>query len=182
MHHSIPAMTPAELAELTACHVKIEDEFTVAPSAIHGLGTFATKSYGVADPVLFYREPIIHDRDYHRIRQHNEILDENAAIHFAGEYHSYAPSLKTIDFVNHSDDPNTLYHLGVCFAMKPIAPGDEITMDYRLIMTADDFVMLGDRRLDGMHPLESLRYAASLLSELAAFRLEASRPLASASA
>lgn len=37
-------------------------------------------------------------------------------------------------FVNHSFDPNGLWHLGFVFAQRDIEPGEELTMDYRFIV------------------------------------------------
>lgn len=40
-------------------------------------------------------------------------------------------------FINHSFEPNCLWHLGFVFALEAIAPGTEITVDYRMLMHPD---------------------------------------------
>ena len=40
-------------------------------------------------------------------------------------------------YINHSFEPNCLWHLGFIFALNDIPAGAEITLDYRVLMDAD---------------------------------------------
>lgn len=37
-------------------------------------------------------------------------------------------------YINHSFEPNGLWHLGFVFAARPLAPGEELTVDYRHLL------------------------------------------------
>lgn len=47
---------------------------------------------------------------------------------------------ETIDYhINHSDNPNLLYVFGLCIAARDIAAGEELTVDYRLMCSENQF-------------------------------------------
>jgi hypothetical protein len=47
---------------------------------------------------------------------------------------SLTPEWSDECYVNHSFSPNALWHLGFIFALVDLAPGTEVTMDYRYVI------------------------------------------------
>jgi len=72
--------------------------------------------------------------------------------------------------INHSDSPALLYHCGISFAQRDLKPGDELTIDYRLLPAEDGeqgFCDVATGRLPrGLKPRESLPRAARRLVEI----------------
>ena len=69
--------------------------------------------------------------------------------------------------MNHSSDPNILYHCGIGFSRRHIAAGDELTCDYRLYLPGGERVVTAaGESVVGLPPLEALRTSARLLLEL----------------
>lgn len=112
----------------------------VAPSEIHGLGAFAVEPIAEGAPVWRFSAGFDLDLD-------PRLLDEQPA-HFRDTLLHYGyvdPRLGRFilccddgRFINHSDSPNvgTRFDLdrhGVDVALRDIAAGEEITVDYRLL-------------------------------------------------
>ena len=47
------------------------------------------------------------------------------------------PEHSDIYYINHSFTPNCIWHLGFIFAKRDINPGEEISLDYRVLMDSD---------------------------------------------
>jgi hypothetical protein len=77
-------------------------------------------------------------------------------------------------FINHSFEPNLLWHLGCYFARVDITPGDELFLDYRVLIDP----LWGHRIIDAGsgRPLEGTEWRRALLSSCRALTeiLEAS--------
>ena len=63
-----------------------------------------------------------------------------------------------------------LYHCGICFAKRDISPGEELTFDYRYIMSQNDIFSFIDKetgqKIDGYSPEEALRKSTQELMKL----------------
>jgi hypothetical protein len=74
--------------------------------------------------------------------------------------------------VNHSFRPNGLWHLGFVFALRDLAPGDEVTIDYRHLFEAGFEESFRDGEtgepIVGFSWEESLRRSTAALAELLA--------------
>ena len=145
------------LQKLAAVTVYIENDFDIKPSAIHGLGVFSRRDYAVGDVVFFFREPIFREEDFERLAPEIPELVSNAAARFVGPYMSFDIKLKSIDYINHNNDPNILYHCGIGFARKPIAVGDELTADYHYILTESETIETPDGDITGYPAQETLK-------------------------
>lgn len=75
-------------------------------------------------------------------------------------------------YINHSFTPNGLWHLGFVFALTPLPPGSEITVDYRHLLPpghAEDFVdSTTGETITGLSWHESLTSSTRALAELLA--------------
>lgn len=73
-------------------------------------------------------------------------------------------------YINHSFEPNGLWHLGFTFALEDIPPGAEITIDYRVLMDADPTWAFQDtstgRPIQGFTWEEKMVYSAGRLLAL----------------
>jgi SET domain-containing protein len=71
------------------------------------------------------------------------------------------------DFINHSPDPNVLYHMGVLIALRDVAAGEEFTIDYNTYFSeagCEPFAdVISGRMVVGMTPRESLLQACEAL-------------------
>ncbi|GHC05497.1 SET domain-containing protein-lysine N-methyltransferase [Cerasicoccus arenae] len=73
-------------------------------------------------------------------------------------------------YFNHSFAPNGLWHLGFIFAARDLAPGEELTIDYRLIVGDGEKLPFDDAATG--HPIiglpwrENLRTTAAALAAL----------------
>ena len=74
------------------------------------------------------------------------------------------------DFINHSFEPNVLWHLGHYFALRDIAAGDELFIDYRHLNDPSWGACLEDaasgRPIAGWSWRESLSRSSRQLAEL----------------
>ncbi|MGE9295904.1 MAG: SET domain-containing protein-lysine N-methyltransferase [Puniceicoccales bacterium] len=75
-------------------------------------------------------------------------------------------------YLNHSFDPNGLWHLGFVFARRDLAPGEELTLDYRLIVGDGERLPFDDAHsgepIIGLPWPENLRTTTAELARLAA--------------
>jgi len=106
----------------------------VRASTIEGTGLFATQNFRAGDTLFFFNEPVCREADYiaEGISAH-PILDKTTA-RYVGEYLTYDTEIRKLDYFNHSNDPNILFHCRVAFALRDIKAGEEITADYRYIL------------------------------------------------
>jgi hypothetical protein len=76
--------------------------------------------------------------------------------------------------INHSAEPNGLWLLGYVFAARDIEAGEELTIDYRLLLTpeADGFVDNTGCTLRGMSFAEAMRQTCRQLAELFANQVD----------
>ena len=61
----------------------------------------------------------------------------DSSIRWFEDHCTVSPEWPDDCYVNHSFEPNGLWHLGFIFALRPIAPGEEICVDYRHIIGPD---------------------------------------------
>lgn len=73
------------------------------------------------------------------------------------------------DFLNHSFEPNLLFHVGCYFSRRDIATGDELLVDYQLVWApgwSDIVDGASGRLIDGVEWREALRRSCRELLEL----------------
>ena len=113
------------------------------------------------------------DRDVHELPEELRKFSWRQVEHVCFEAHDRR---SPADLLNHSRDPNVLWHLGHYFAAREIRGGDELFVDYRYLYAPSwrEFVVDAEtgRPVVGMEWRESLietsRKLAELLEETAA--------------
>lgn len=96
---------------------------------------------------LFTAEPIrrgeiiVFPNQTHRIYTRDELMsmpsdseEFNSSIRWFDNAYTVDPEKSDIYFINHSFNPNCLWHLGFIFALDDIPTNTEITIDYRVLM------------------------------------------------
>ena len=88
---------------------------------------------------------------------------------YGGRYYTYGNVDAPYNFVNHSFKPNLLCHCGVVLALRDIAPGEELTLDYRTLIDPTDVGLYNDavtgREIRGFTARETLlRTARELIA------------------
>ena len=63
---------------------------------------------------------------------------------YAGKYFTFGNEAAPYNYVNHSFTPSLLCHCGVVVALRDLAPGDELTLDYRTLIDATDVGIYND--------------------------------------
>lgn len=104
----------------------------VRTSGIEGRGTFATTPLAAGDPVLVLtgEEVTLPTVLWRRLRGRLRSVDD--LLMLQGHWRYLLPDERSMA-VNHSCDPNCGFGTGMMLtALRPIAPGEEITFDYAL--------------------------------------------------
>ena len=63
---------------------------------------------------------------------------------YAGKYFTFGNVDAPYNYVNHSFKPNLLCHCGVVLALRDIADGEEMTLDYRTLIDTTDVGLYND--------------------------------------
>lgn len=143
-------------------HFRIKTEVRPSQVAGAGLGAFAREEVAAGEFVgMDFPSP-------RRLAKHEEIRAQPADLrkyswrHVEQVYFAARDDLRTAtDFLNHSFDPNILWHLGCYFTLRDVAVGDELTVDYRVILAPGwqpDLVDAQTRR-----PIEALTWREALI-------------------
>lgn len=98
-------------------------------------------------------------------------LEVESSVRWFEDWFSLTPEWSDECYVNHSYTPNALWHLGFVFALRDLAAGEELTMDYRQVIGAGERMPFADaltgREIVGLPWLEALAQSAGQLQALA---------------
>jgi hypothetical protein len=146
--------------------------YKVAPSLIPfaGNGLFA-------DEVVRKGAVIIAPDNVHTIWPEKKLRDYapdsvevESSVRWFEDYFSLTPEWSDECYVNHSFTPNAQWHLGFIFALRELALGEEITMDYRYVIGSAEEMPFKDsvtgRAIIGLSWEECLRHSATVLATL----------------
>lgn len=97
-------------------------------------------------------------------------IEVESSVRWFENYFSLTPEWSDECYVNHSFTPNAQWHLGFIFAVREIAAGEEITMDYQYVIGSGEEMPFKDsvtgRSIVGLSWEECLRASAATLSAL----------------
>lgn len=102
-------------------------------------------------------------------------LEYDSSVRWFEKYYSVSPDWSDECYINHSFDPNCLWHLGFIFALRDISRYEELTVDYRFLLqegeTLDFNDMVTGRPIIGFSWPEALHRASSALAEISGEKL-----------
>jgi SET domain-containing protein len=144
----------------------------VAPSTIPGAGQGL-----FADEAIAGARVIIAPDNIHTVWPEAKLrafapdsVEVESSVRWFEDYFSLTPEWSDECFVNHSFTPNALWHLGFIFALRDIAAGEELTMDYQHVIGTGEVMPFQDsltgRAIVGLPWGESLRATALALAAL----------------
>ena len=89
---------------------------------------------------------------------------------YAGKYFTFGNIDAPYNYINHAFEPSLLCHCGVVLALRDLAPGDELTLDYRTLIDTTDVGIYNDaltgREIRGLGAKETLLKTARELVAL----------------
>ena len=144
----------------------------VQHSPIAGTGVFAQEIIpkGAIVGMLAHQGKLATEAQYQQAQREGITRLIQSAIRWAGHYFVYMPHEMSDDYINHSENPNMLYHCGVLFARRDIKVGEELTVNYKYFLAQGDENGFEDEktgeRVDGIDPKEALISSAKELLEL----------------
>jgi SET domain len=106
-----------------------------------------------------------------RLLREPDLPGADTSIRWFEDIATLSPEEHDERFINHSFTPTGLWHLGFIFALQDLAPGTELTIDYRHILASGHSAGFQDaatgREITGIPWPESLRETAAALHQLA---------------
>lgn len=103
-------------------------------------------------------------------------LEYNSSVRWFEKYYSVSPEWSDECYINHSFNPNCLWHLGFIFALRDISCFEELTVDYRFLLQEGETLDFNDtvsgRPIIGFSWAEALYRASVALAELSGEKLK----------
>lgn len=97
-------------------------------------------------------------------------IEVESSVRWFEDQFSLTPEWSDECYVNHSFTPNALWHLGFIFALRNIAAGEEVLMDYQHVIGSGEVMPFVDsltgRAIVGLPWPEALRQSAAELAGL----------------
>lgn len=110
--------------------------YRIAPSRIPGAGCGLFVEDAVARGCVIIAPDNIHTVwPEQRLRQYPaDSIEVASSVRWFENWFSITPEWSDECYVNHSFSPTALWHLGFVFALTDLAPGTEVTVDYRYLI------------------------------------------------
>lgn len=114
----------------------ITQPYRVAPSGIPGAGSGLFLAAPVARGTVIIAPDNVHTVwPEEKLRAFpDDSVEVQASVRWFEHWFSITPEWSDECYVNHSFAPTGLWHLGFIFALRDLADGDEVTVDYRLLL------------------------------------------------
>ena len=147
----------------------------VRESKLHNLGLYLMEPVKKGTVILIANSSgIITEIEYQSEQAKDNKLISMTAVRLLGRSFIYGDSIGNEEYINHSETPNMLYHCGICLAARDIAPGEELTVDYKYFLAEQDVYAFNNAEtgkiVDGIHPAEAFIQSAeevlALLKEI----------------
>lgn len=118
----------------------------VRPSPIFGKGLFALEPIARGRIICFFPigAAVITEERFLQAVVANEPIIVRTGTRYAGKYFTIGNESEPYTFLNHAFEPNLLCHCGMVIARRKIAPGEELTLDYRTLVDDTDLGTYGD--------------------------------------
>lgn len=149
----------------------------VRPSRIFGKGLFPLHNIKRGTVICSFttESKVITEEEYLDAIRENRYLVVRTGTRYVGKYFTHTDQPETeLNFFNHAFEPNLLVHCGVVIALRDIAAGEELTIDYRYLIDDTEIGVYNDalsgRSIRGFPPrrtlLETSRQLVALLESL----------------
>jgi SET domain-containing protein len=145
---------------------------SVKESNIQGFGVFTEELIKKSEVVMIWSENahICTEDEYNRAQHAGNGDMIVSGVRFVDNKFLWTKGYRIENYINHSTAPNLLYHCGVCFAMRDIAAGEELTVDYSYLLSENDdqsFTCLTTGRLiKGLSAGQCLRETTAMLMDI----------------
>lgn len=147
-------------------------ETEVRETGVYGKALFATQAIRRGTIVCSFTlgSDVTTEDDYVDAVAENRQPVTRTGTRYCGKYFTFGNTDAPYNFVNHSFKPNLLCHCGVVLALRDIAAGEEMTLDYRTLIDTTDVGLYNDavtgREIRGHAARETLLQTARQLIEL----------------
>lgn len=151
-------------------------KMTVNRSSIEGYGLYAGEDIKQGEIIMFWMADayLIPEEEYNQRQMNGDTQMIDTGVRYVGNMFLYTDSGPQKDryenYINHSFTPNVLYHCGVCFALKDITAGDELTTDYTYLLSEFDQGFFEDKAsgktVKGINWVDCLRETSEQLTRL----------------
>jgi hypothetical protein len=147
----------------------------VRESEVHNLGLFLLEPVKKGTVILIANSNgIMTETEYQSEQAKDNMLISMTAVRLLGRHFIYGDSIGNEEYMNHSETPNMLYHCGICLAARDIAPGEELTVNYKYFLAEQDVFAFNNaetgQKVDGISPadafIQSAEEVLALLKEL----------------
>ena len=121
-------------------------ETEVRETGLYGKALFAARDIRRGTIVCSFTlgSDVTTEDDYVRAVAENRQPVTRTGTRYCGKYFTFGNVDAPYNFVNHSFKPNLLCHFGVVLALRDIAAGEELTLDYRTLIDATDVGLYND--------------------------------------
>lgn len=146
--------------------------FHIGPSRIPsaGKGLFTSEHLKKARVIIVpNQEHILHQVDA-LTNFPPDSIEHASSVRWFEEVHTVDPDWSEESHLNHSFEPNCLWHLGFVFALRDIAAGEELTIDYQNLLDENTVLEFKDsitgREIRGLVWREKMFRSSGQLREL----------------
>ena len=152
----------------------IVPRYHIAPSGIPGAGKGLFLEEAVARGRVIIAPDKVHTvMAEHELRKYApDSIEVESSVRWFEDWFSLTPEWSDECYVNHSFTPNGLWHLGFIFAAADLAAGQELTIDYRLVIGTGEEMPFKDaatgRAIVGLAWNDKLRNSTGELLKLIA--------------
>ena len=144
----------------------------VRETGVYGKALYATETVRKGTIVCSFTlgSDVTTEDEYVRAVAENRQPVTRTGTRYAGRYFTFGNVDAPYNFVNHSFKPNLLCHCGVVLALRDIAAGEEMSLDYRTLIDTTDVGIYNDavtgRQIRGFTARETLLRSARELIAL----------------
>lgn len=141
----------------------------IRESQIDRQGVFTLEFLPKGKILSIWRNVTLHTEEEYNARQ--DYPFSRNAVRIVGKYYGYEEGGTTPeDYINHSDEPNVFYYMGILFAIKDILVGEELLVDYNYYFGLRDRDRFKDvktgRRVKGLTPRDCMLRSCQIMTEL----------------
>lgn len=142
----------------------------VSDSCIQGIGLHTAEPIKAGEIVMLWNvgATIIAESEYNARQDLGDDLIKITGVRYVGDYFLHTDDKPRYEnYINHSFNPNILYHCGVCFALEDIDANAELTVDYTYLLSESDVMGFIDGKTKAQvrglqHPIGLLNSCSKL--------------------